>query len=167
MDRFLDDQENPVPVRDRSTSPSVHSLLYGDQKRHHLRPPSDVEDQSTFEPIQPGAELNTATTTTVEISPDMKSRNLSTTDSAVNAPSIPKEPSENNTNQEPCRKKLKLDIVENIDTMPHEPFLVDSNHLNNLSVMAATLKCVGDNPVNSAPECVHISPTVTPESVAQ
>ena len=35
MDRFLDEQENPAPmVRDRSSSPSINSLIYGDPKRH-------------------------------------------------------------------------------------------------------------------------------------
>ncbi|GAB6029034.1 hypothetical protein CHUAL_004822 [Chamberlinius hualienensis] len=44
MDRFLDDQENPSPHRDRSSSPSVHSLISGDHKRqHHNRtPPSNT-----------------------------------------------------------------------------------------------------------------------------
>ena len=36
MDRFLDEQENPAPmVRDRSSSPSINSLMYGDPKRHN------------------------------------------------------------------------------------------------------------------------------------
>ena len=34
MDRFLDEQENPAPPRDRSSSPNINSLLYGDPKRH-------------------------------------------------------------------------------------------------------------------------------------
>ena len=35
MDRFLDEQENPAPmIRDRSSSPSINSLIYGDPKRH-------------------------------------------------------------------------------------------------------------------------------------
>jgi len=40
MERFLDDQETPPPPvasRERSASP-VHSLLYGDPKRGHLKP---------------------------------------------------------------------------------------------------------------------------------
>ncbi|XP_045157885.1 mesoderm induction early response protein 1-like [Mercenaria mercenaria] len=40
MERFLDDQETPptpTPARDRSASP-VHSLLFGDPKRNHLKP---------------------------------------------------------------------------------------------------------------------------------
>ena len=36
MDRFLDEQDNPAPmVRDRSSSPSINSLIYGDPKRHN------------------------------------------------------------------------------------------------------------------------------------
>ncbi|KAH3735056.1 hypothetical protein DPMN_041517 [Dreissena polymorpha] len=42
MERFLDEQESSapsIPNRDRSASP-VHSLLYGDPKRNHLKPPA-------------------------------------------------------------------------------------------------------------------------------
>ena len=45
MDRFQDEQENPtVPQRERSSSPNIHSLLYGDPKRHghaDLKPTSE------------------------------------------------------------------------------------------------------------------------------
>jgi hypothetical protein len=44
MDRFLDEQEStPQAPRDRSSSPSIHSLLYGDPKhqRPELKPTSD------------------------------------------------------------------------------------------------------------------------------
>ncbi len=40
MDRFLDEQENPPVTRDRSSSPNINSLLYGDPKRHH----SEIRD---------------------------------------------------------------------------------------------------------------------------
>ncbi|XP_067135369.1 mesoderm induction early response protein 1 isoform X2 [Centruroides vittatus] len=33
MDRFLDEQENPSTHRDRSSSPSMHSLMFGDSKK--------------------------------------------------------------------------------------------------------------------------------------
>lgn len=33
MDRFLEEQESGAP-RDRSSSPNVYSLIYGDPKRH-------------------------------------------------------------------------------------------------------------------------------------
>ena len=44
MERFLDDQETPPPPppqRDRSASP-VHSLLFGDPKRNHLKPHTET-----------------------------------------------------------------------------------------------------------------------------
>lgn len=44
MDRFLDDQENPQQGghhKDRSSSPNIHSLIYGDHKRqNHNRTPT-------------------------------------------------------------------------------------------------------------------------------
>lgn len=51
MDRFLDDLGSPTPVRDRSTSPSLNSLIYTDQKFHHhhqLKPVSVEADSSSF-----------------------------------------------------------------------------------------------------------------------
>lgn len=68
MERFLDDQETPPPTvasRDRSASP-VHSLLFGDPKRNHLKPHTDLgmdEHSATFQPVLPDLELNTATPT--------------------------------------------------------------------------------------------------------
>ncbi|XP_064626094.1 mesoderm induction early response protein 1-like isoform X2 [Lineus longissimus] len=55
MDRFLDDQENPTPPRDRSSSPGIHSLMYGDHKRHplqqELRPVlTDLHMDPNFQP---------------------------------------------------------------------------------------------------------------------
>ncbi|KAH3734264.1 mesoderm induction early response protein 1-like isoform X2 [Dreissena polymorpha] len=80
MERFLDEQESSAPSlpnRDRSASP-VHSLLYGDPKRNHLKPPAhpdpgargDSEKGSAFQPIHPGVDFNTATTTIPCIMPE-------------------------------------------------------------------------------------------------
>ncbi|WAR24218.1 MIER1-like protein, partial [Mya arenaria] len=87
MERFIDDQETPPPPvssRDRSASP-VHSLLYGDPKRGHLKPHPDhgsgvalgnsgvLPAASThFQAILTEADVNTATTTI----PTMDSRVL-------------------------------------------------------------------------------------------
>lgn len=84
MDRFLDEQENPPPVRDRSASP-INSLIYGDPKRHHTAPvvpsaemkdptPADiaaalemvqkvVDPEKVFNDIKIHPELSTAATT--------------------------------------------------------------------------------------------------------
>ena len=49
MDRFLDEQENPVPLRDRSSSPSVNSLIYADPKR---QPPADASSPRAASPCK-------------------------------------------------------------------------------------------------------------------
>ena len=56
MDRFLDDQENILPQqRDRSSSPSIHSLIYGDHKRQqNHRLPSDWPAGDPQTPVRAG-----------------------------------------------------------------------------------------------------------------
>ncbi|XP_074642839.1 mesoderm induction early response protein 1-like [Tubulanus polymorphus] len=47
MDRFVDELENPLPPqqpRDRSSSPNIHSLLYGDHKRQHHHDNENSDD---------------------------------------------------------------------------------------------------------------------------
>ena len=68
MDRFIDEQENPVPPRDRSCSPSIHSLLYGDPKRH------SHELRSPTEPVASEAEIVAAIELVKEVVPDWTHR---------------------------------------------------------------------------------------------
>lgn len=49
MDRFLDEQENPSSVRDRSSSPSSNIPMFGDKKRTPLTSPETNADSSTPE----------------------------------------------------------------------------------------------------------------------
>lgn len=49
MDRFLDEQENPSSVRDRSSSPSSNIPIFGDKKRTPLTSPETNADSSTPE----------------------------------------------------------------------------------------------------------------------
>ena len=96
MDRFLDEQENPAPVRERSASPNITSLIYGDPKRHleleaalemvqkvvgsssavfsPLKLHPDLQPASTAESGPPPA----AATTTVSISPELRGGQQST-----------------------------------------------------------------------------------------
>ena len=55
MDRFLDEQENPNPIhRERSSSPNITSLIYGDPKRHVDLPrtPTQVDIPLIVEMVQ-------------------------------------------------------------------------------------------------------------------
>ncbi|CAH1772342.1 unnamed protein product [Owenia fusiformis] len=64
MDRFLDDQENPTalaPQRERSSSPSVNSLLFSDHQKRQYR--QDGSETGHFSPIKFNPELMTGTTT--------------------------------------------------------------------------------------------------------
>lgn len=89
MDRFLDEQENPSPHRDRSSSPNIHSLISGDHKRqHHNRtPPACTSSSEDLHPFQSQLLLDDhlpqklvdATSTTSEIPGSAVSLLLSTT----------------------------------------------------------------------------------------
>lgn len=68
MDRFVDEQENPVPARDRSCSPNIHSLLYRDPKRH------SHELRSPAEPVASEAEIVAAIELVKEVVPDWNHR---------------------------------------------------------------------------------------------
>lgn len=68
MDRFIEEQENPAPPRDRSCSPNIHSLLYGDPKRH------SHELRSPTEPVASEAEIVAAIELVKEVVPDWSHR---------------------------------------------------------------------------------------------
>ena len=57
MDRFLDEHDNPMPQRDRSASPSINSLLYGDPKHRSSHDPlksgtDDLQTAHIFDLVQ-------------------------------------------------------------------------------------------------------------------
>jgi len=73
MDRFLDEQENPSPHRDRSSSPNIHSLIAGDHKRqHHARTPpssnpaSDEQHQQVGQLPHKSVDPNSVATTGIQ-----------------------------------------------------------------------------------------------------
>lgn len=66
MDRFLDDQENPQQSghhRDRSSSPNINSLIYGDHKRQqHNRTPTYGGSNMQNSPLSPQPQSSTENT---------------------------------------------------------------------------------------------------------
>jgi hypothetical protein len=101
MERFLDDQESPLPApnRERSASP-ITSLMFGDPKRNHLRPPSEGEGASSVR-IEPRVlDVSGASPTVVTVSPDMKRKQTATSSSSVSVNGVC-------DTGEPIPKKLK------------------------------------------------------------
>ncbi|XP_061166133.1 mesoderm induction early response protein 1-like [Saccostrea echinata] len=100
MERFLDDQESPVPAptRERSASP-VHSLIYGDPKRNHLRPHIDGEGASSVRIEPRELDVSGASPTVVTVSPD-KRKQTATSSSSVAVNGV-------YDGEEPVQKKLK------------------------------------------------------------
>lgn len=84
MERFLDDQESPIPAptRERSASP-VTSLIYGDPKRNHLKPHTEGEGASSvrIEPLE--FDVSGASPTVVTLSPNAKRKQSASSSSSV------------------------------------------------------------------------------------
>lgn len=93
MDRFLDEQDNPAPVRERSASPSISSLIYGDPKRQHIELEAALEmvqkvvgsNNPVFSPLKlhpdlqpPATDASTEPHPTVSISPEPRGGQQST-----------------------------------------------------------------------------------------
>ena len=134
MDRFLNEQENPMPGRDRAASP-MHSLLYGDPKRNSVDLKDSAELQAALEMVQKVVdpdvfsemklhpELHTATTTmptAVSISADIRD-NQQSAENLVHianftpqpmAPATEPLPPEDSANGvEPLAKRLRTDTA--------------------------------------------------------
>ncbi|KAL5017577.1 hypothetical protein ScPMuIL_007166 [Solemya velum] len=170
MDRFIDDQETPPLVRDRSSSP-LNYLIYGDPKRNQSKSSPDHHDsQTTFQPIEPSEmDLNTAVPTTICVSPQMKVRNagadLTNLNCDINI----------NGNRddlfEPVSKKLKTD-AKDIDYGIHEHFRDTSNHIDSLPLSTVTdLTNISDNGLtsfsSSSSDNTHSVSQTSSESLAQ
>uniref|UniRef100_T1E1Q9 Putative mesoderm induction early response protein n=1 Tax=Cupiennius salei TaxID=6928 RepID=T1E1Q9_CUPSA len=81
MDRFLDEQENPSSVRDRSSSPSSNIPMFGDKKRTPLTSPETNADSSTPELSIHGLDIldgpsSTSTFSTGTVSTSMEREHL-------------------------------------------------------------------------------------------
>lgn len=100
MERFLDDQESPIPAptRERSASP-VTSLIYGDPKRNHLKPHTEGEGASSVRIEPEEFDVSGASPTVVTLSPNAKRKQASSSSSVtVNGA---------HESEEPISKKLK------------------------------------------------------------
>lgn len=111
MDRFLEEQEG---VRDRSSSPNVHCLLYGDAKRQRMQANSinneDAKPLDNWDETLSGStgvptmvnnaimdshaiDVNSSTTTLTSTIPSISvipMQTHSSTDGAINSSSLPK-----------------------------------------------------------------------------
>lgn len=140
MERFLDDQETPPPPppasRDRSASP-VHSLLFGDPKRNHLKPHSEhgMGDNSTnFQPINTEFDVNTATPTVQCVEPKVHNPAEGDTSNICLQNGLPEE------GYVPPSKRVKADTSS--DTVSDIPSDLHSstastetqNHIDSLSI---------------------------------
>lgn len=89
MDRFLDEQENPSSVRDRSSSPSSNIPIFGDKKRTPLTSPETNADSSTPELSMQGLDnmdgpSSTSTFSTGTVSTSMEREHLSCKNQSTN-----------------------------------------------------------------------------------
>ncbi|XP_046544736.1 mesoderm induction early response protein 1-like [Haliotis rubra] len=128
MDRFLDDQDAVNPTRDRSASPNLNSLIYGDPKRTHIK--QELEEQASCPPEskEKVSEVCTASTTAVALSPDRKD-----SQSKSESVSVKTDTNLNGSAEdlhEPPSKRLKS---ENKEKSISEPLkCVSGNHIESL-----------------------------------
>lgn len=151
MERFLDDQESPLPAppRERSASP-VTSLIYGDPKRNHLRPPSEGEGASSVRIEPEELDVSGASPTVVAFSPDLKRKQAATSSSSsITVNGV-------HSIEEPIAKKLKsngesshYELQESYSEGPERPGCVSS------SLSSSTVSSTSDSGLpNSAATCI-------------
>lgn len=168
MDRFIDDQETPPLVRDRSSSP-INYLIYGDPKRNQSKSSPDHHDSQTcFQPIEPTEmDLNTAVPTTICVSPQLKVRNPGVDLTNLNC-DININGNKDNV-IEPVSKKLKTDVGDT-DYGIHGHFRDTSNHINSLPLSTVTdFTNISNNGLTSfsSSENAHSVSHTSAESLAQ
>ena len=171
MERFMEDQETPAtPVsgRDRSASP-VHSLLFGDPKRNHLKPPTDIsmnEEQGNIQPVLTDMDFNTGVPTVP--CGDTKMHNLADSDSFSLQNGLPEE------GYVPPFKKSKLDSSDkqicelSSDLHSSTASTETNNHIDSLSITSVASKPSSDSAelgVNSGASGTHTVDTVGLTSV--
>ncbi|KAL4236329.1 Mesoderm induction early response protein 3 [Mactra antiquata] len=142
MERFLDDQETPPPPpvpRDRSASP-VHSLLFGDPKRSHLKPHTEHgigDHASNFQPIDTELDINTALPTVQCVEPKVRDPAEGDTNNIC---------LQNGLHEEgyvPPAKKVKTDTLsDSISDLPSDlhsstASTETQNHIDSLSISSA------------------------------
>ncbi|XP_041357861.1 mesoderm induction early response protein 1-like [Gigantopelta aegis] len=137
MDRFLDDADPSNPPRDRSSSPNLNSLIYGDPKRAHIK--QEQEERAAFSSIRHmDADVVTATTTatTTTTTTTAKSANRdSRTSQSSPKDSVPTDTNVNGTKDSysPVLKKLKTECTTVSISKPNDNCL-HVNHRDSLPV---------------------------------
>ncbi|KAK3091530.1 hypothetical protein FSP39_020549 [Pinctada imbricata] len=120
----------PAPSRERSASP-VTSLIYGDPKRNHLKPPSESSESPQVSSESKKLDVGGASPTVVTISSDLKRGHSSPSESspvkAVSSSGI----NGNCEDFEPVSKKLKPD-TDNSQYERQETYS-DKNHVDSIS----------------------------------
>ena len=136
MERFLDDQETPQsqPSRDRSASP-VHSLLFGDPKRNHLRPHGEIgmgDCPPEFQPILTDIDLNTATPTVV--CPEAKTRDTTDIENYVFSNGLPEE-----GYVPPCKKTKAMNSLTDFpnELVTSSASTTSQNHVESLAITSS------------------------------
>ena len=175
MDRFLDqDQDSPSPAtaRDRSTSPNISMLIYGDQKRHQLKPTVEVDSLATFQTIDSDLTnvLHNANSPKMcDQSSDVNNRDSPISKQAnkelsshISILEDPNEDASNDTLEPPSAKKCKLDLTDEISLTYSPNHFLETNHINQLALSS---NISSDNALATG-ESLHFSQPAT-ESVAQ
>lgn len=137
MERFLEDQETPPPpppARDRSASP-VHSLLFGDPKRNHLKPhtESGMGDSVSMH-LKPQTDSGVGDTQSSHLKPHTESGNGDTPASHFK-PHTELSMSEPFSGFKPIQTEFDINTasptVQCPDTKVHNPALGDSKCVQN------------------------------------
>ncbi|XP_029644286.1 mesoderm induction early response protein 1 isoform X5 [Octopus sinensis] len=170
MDRFLDqDQDSPSPAttRDRSSSPNFSMLIYGDQKRHQLKPTIDVDNLTNFQSIGSLSVLDNSSSTKV-LDSAVDHHNVDTNSNGPGKQVISRlerhDDVSDDTLEPPSAKKCKLDLKSEIEMNYSAKHFLESNLLNPLTLTEVS-KLSNDNTLASG-ESLHFSQP-TAESVAQ
>ena len=177
MDRFLDDQESPVPApsRERSASP-VTSLIYGDPKRNQLKPPTESGDSRQISSESKKLDVSAASPTVVTVSNDAKRGHSSPKSPASPVKTVSNSGINGNCDDfEPVSKKLKPD-TDNSQYERQESYS-DANHVDSVSsspniassIADSSSGCLVDSIVSSTitSDTLRTLPPVPSESVVQ
>ncbi|GAB1601615.1 mesoderm induction early response protein 1-like isoform X4 [Argonauta hians] len=173
MDRFLDqDQDSPSSAtRDRSSSPNFSMLIYGDQKRHQLKPSIDVDNLSNFQSIgNLSSVLDNSSSTTKVHDSAVDHHSVDTNSNGPGKQPISRlerhDGVSDDTLDPPTAKKCKLDLKSELGMNNYSAkHFLDSNLLKPLTLTDVS-KLSNDNTLASGGETLHFSQP-TAESVAQ
>jgi hypothetical protein len=189
MDRFLDDQENPTPPRDRSSSPGIHSLIYGDHKRHPLQPElrpvlTDLHMDPNFHPHNFTNEPNLDTARVADdsgltlpsellehsVSHNKQETvvNSATSDHPLDSNRLVERDNTEVQNSEPPTKRLKHSPVSESDCLISHSAAIEQIHnaINHVGDVALTANCIPSiNDVHHLIDGISESASVTSEAM--